>query len=133
SPPFRTELNRARQSRNVKSCEGAGSMMRWSCLFAAVLAFSLSQYPAAAGGSPVLSSLLPRGGQRGTQVAVTFKGARLDKAIGLIFDRPGIELTRLEQVDAAQVKATLAIAADAPIGLHRLWMHTAHGVTNVKL
>ncbi len=100
---------------------------------AALVMLVLSRVPAFAGGSPVLSSVLPRGGQRGTQVVAEFSGARLDKAVGVVFHEPGLSLARLEQVDDRRVKCALQIAPDAPIGLHRLQIHTAQGISNVKL
>src|SRR5262249_55535603 len=89
--PFRTATRRAGEAGG-----GLGTRIdhrNFLQLLALFLTFALSHLPTFAAGSPVLSSVLPRGGQRGTQVVTEFSGARLDKALGVIFDEPGIELT----------------------------------------
>lgn len=86
-----------------------------------------------AAGSPRINSLLPRGGQRGTEIVVTFAGARLDVAQGVLFDEPGILMTKLEQVDANRVRCHLKIAADCRIGLRPLRLRTTQGISNIKL
>lgn len=84
-------------------------------------------------GSPIVESLLPRGGQRGTEVAVEFRGQRLDKAFGVVFHQDGIQLAKLEPIDGGRVKAVLRIAADAPRGLQALRLRTAQGLSNLVL
>jgi hypothetical protein len=79
--------------------------------------------------SPALSSVLPRGGQRGTEVQVTLAGDRLADAQELFLYKPGITVKKLEVVDAKQVKVLLAIAADAPLGEHPLRLRTASGIS----
>jgi hypothetical protein len=80
-----------------------------------LLALSLWQFPAfaAAPASPVLSEVLPRGGQRGTQVVADFTGARLDKALGVIF---GASDLAAEPLAPAEIDKALA------------WLKAADGV-----
>ncbi|MCC7292311.1 MAG: PPC domain-containing protein [Phycisphaerales bacterium] len=85
------------------------------------------------GAPPQISTLLPRGGQRGTDVVVTFGGARLDHPLEVLTDAPGISATGFEPVDAGNLRCTLRLAADAAPGLHRLRLRTVDGVSNLKL
>lgn len=98
-----------------------------------VLLLSLLPLPAYGAGSPSLQNVLPRGGQRGQEVLVEFTGARLDRAVDVVFYQPGIQLARLEQVDAGRVKCTLKIDPAARPGLLPLRLRTGHGLSNVKL
>jgi len=75
---------------------------------------------------------MPRGGQRGTEVAADFTGARLTKAHTVLFYRPGISLKKLEQVNDNHVRCTLAIAADCQPGIHPMRLATASGITELK-
>ncbi len=89
--------------------------------------------PVFAAGTPALNSVLPRGGQRGHEVVIDCSGARLDKALDILFHEAGIAVTKVEQVDANRAKFTLKIDATCEVGLHRLRVRTANGVSNVKM
>jgi hypothetical protein len=82
--------------------------------------------------SPQLRALKPLGGQRGTEVEVTFSGGRLKDAQELMFYQPGITVAKLEAVDDATVKATLRIAPDCALGLHEFRLRTATGLSQVR-
>jgi hypothetical protein len=71
--------------------------------------------------SPSVGSVMPRGGQRGTEVAVTFAGARLADAQELM----------LEAKDN-QVVATLKIAADCRLGEHAVRVRAASGISELR-
>ncbi len=67
----------------------------------------------------VLQSVYPAGGCQGTSVEVAFTGYKngLKGATGLLIDgAPGITVEKFEAITATTVKATLAIADDAPPG-----------------
>lgn len=81
--------------------------------------------------SPSLSGIMPRGGQRGTEVAITFNGARLADAQEILCYSPGFVVEKLEAKDA-QVKATLKIAADCILGEHAFRVRTATGLSELK-
>src|SRR5215207_2148844 len=82
--------------------------------------------------SPALSSVLPRGGQRGAEVQITLAGDRLADAQELFLYKPCVTVKKLEVVDAKQIKAHLAIAADAPLGEHALRVRTATGISELR-
>ena len=87
---------------------------------------------ALAGPTPQVGNLLPRGGQRGTELQVHFAGNRLDKAQEVFFYDTGITAGELEQVDAKNVKVTFTIAPDCRLGLHRIRLRTADSLSNDK-
>jgi hypothetical protein len=50
----------------------------------------------------------------------------------VVFYSPGLTVTKLEVVNAGQVKATVKIAPDARLGEHALRVRTATGVTELR-
>jgi hypothetical protein len=99
-----------------------------------VSAFALATLACAVAqaASPVLTTVLPRGGQRGTDVQVTLAGDRLADAQELFLYDPGLTVKKLDVVDAKRLKVTLAVAPDAPVGEHRLRVRTATGVSELR-
>src|SRR5688572_3885580 len=83
-----------------------------------------------AAASPALTSVLPRGGQRGSEIEVTLGGDRLVDAQELFLYQPGLTVKKLVATTQA-VKASVAIAPDAPLGEHKLRVRTASGVTEL--
>src|SRR5437764_575462 len=71
-----------------------------------VLAFA-GESPAA---SPTLGGVMPRGGRRGTEVAVTFSGARLADAQDVLCYTPGLTFEKL-----AAKRFELATSDDTPL------------------
>src|SRR4051794_145275 len=67
--------------------------------------------------APVLTTIYPRGGQRGSEVVLGFGGARLADAQELMCYSPGFQVVKLETKDEL-VKATIKIAADCKLGEH---------------
>jgi len=82
--------------------------------------------------SPSLGSIQPRGAQRGTEAVVTFNGGRLADAQEILIYYPGITVKKLEVVNDAAVKATLAIAADCRLGEHAFRVRTAGGISDLR-
>jgi len=80
---------------------------------------------------PEIDQLLPRGGQRGTEVDVVFSGPRLGDARGLLFYEPGITVKSLKVLPDKRVKASLALANDCPLGPHALRVQSASGISNL--
>ncbi|HEV3238232.1 MAG TPA: hypothetical protein VGZ25_14675, partial [Gemmataceae bacterium] len=99
-----------------------------TCLRNLLIAFSallcLAQAQAV---SPALSSIAPRGAQRGTDAVFLFNGARLTDAKEILLYYPGVTVTKLEVVNDTQVKATVKIAADCRLGEHVARVRTAGG------
>ncbi len=82
--------------------------------------------------SPVLSNILPRGGQRGTDVEVLFNGQRLEDAQELMIYEPGIEVAEFAVVSPTQVKAKLKVAADCVLGTKHIRVRTASGISDLR-
>ena len=83
-------------------------------------------------GSPALSVISPQGGQRGTEVEITFAGDRLDDAQEILFSRPGISMKSLEVKNPKSVLCKLAIAPDAELGIYAARVRTASGISNLQ-
>lgn len=98
--------------------------------FACLILLAIGGYGSAA--SPSLGSVQPRGAQRGTESVFTLSGGALADAQEVFFYSPGLTVTKLEVVNANQVKATVKIAADARLGEHALRVRTATGVTELR-
>ena len=81
--------------------------------------------------SPTVTSVLPRGGQRGTEINLTLGGARLADAQEILWYEPGIAVSKLEAKDN-QVVAAIKIAPDCPLGEHALRLRTATGVSELR-
>jgi hypothetical protein len=84
------------------------------------------------GASPQLGAVLPRGGQRGTDVTVRLQGTRLADAREVVFHGTGISVKRLAAVNNKRVDVVLTLAPDCPIGAHGLRLRTASGISNLK-
>jgi len=92
------------------------------------LALSTSVFAA----SPSLGIVQPRGVQRGTDATVVLSGGNLADAQEAVFYSPGFAVTKLEVVNATQVKLSLKIAPDTRLGEHGLRVRTATGVTDLR-
>lgn len=104
------------------------SISRFLLAFVAFAGITLSLSAA----SPNLGSVLPRGAQRGTEVEVTFTGARLEDAKELLFYKKGIETTKLTLVNANQFKATLKVEPNAELGEYGVRVRTATGISELR-
>lgn len=105
-------------------------LSRWVTILAStLLAFAPSSLWAA---SPQLNTILPRGGQRGTEVTVTFHGARLGDAEEILVYYPGITVPKFEVVNEGALKVTLAIAPDCRLGEHALRVRCKSGVSEMQ-
>ena len=82
--------------------------------------------------APHLASVLPTGGQRGTQLEVALRGDRLRDTQEIIWYEPGLEVLRLSLVTNKIVKAQVRIAADCCLGEHHLRVRTATGISELR-
>src|SRR6266487_4467436 len=82
--------------------------------------------------SPSLGAIQPRGAQRGTEAVLTFSGARLADAQEVLVYYPGIAVKKLEVVNDATLKVTVAIAPDCRLGEHAFRIRTATGLSEVR-
>jgi hypothetical protein len=100
----------------------------------AQLALALLLASAAGAGAvePHLASVLPTGGQRGTQVEVSFRGERLQDAEGIVWYEPGLEAPTLASVTNNLVRARVRITPDCRLGEHHLRLRTATGFSELR-
>lgn len=111
-----------------------GATRCWPFAFVlfAVAAVALGARSATA-ASPTVNLVQPCGGQRGTEVEVTFHGARLADAQEVLWYEPGIKVAGLAPSPKRPnvLKARLAIAAGAELGPHDFRLRTASGLSNL--
>ena len=89
----------------------------------------------ASAASPDLQNTLPRGGQRGSEVQVTFLGNRLEDAEEVVFHYPGItakDLVYNADGKSKKVTATFVIAPDAHLGEHHVRVRCKSGMSYAR-
>lgn len=105
----------------------------------ALLALLLAQEPGHAAepvvpAAPIVESLRPHGGQRGTEVVVQFRGQNLGDLQGLLLAEPGLAVVLCTPGDKPdRCSITLRIAADCPLGAHAMRLRTKDGLSNLFL
>ena len=82
--------------------------------------------------SPSLGSIIPRGGQRGTELEVNFNGDRLADVKEILFYSPGFSLVEFKVTNPKHVLARIKIAADCRLGVHAMRLRTATGISDMK-
>ena len=114
----------------MKRIDLCGSSCIWAiCLCAGSILLASA---AAQAASPSLGGITPCGGQRGTELEVTFNGGNLDDVREIMFYETGIEVAKLDVVNAGSVKARLKIAPECQLGAHRLRLRTATGISDLR-
>jgi hypothetical protein len=98
----------------------------------AILAASLCVTLAAHASSPDVRKIVPRGAQRGTEIDVSFVGARLKEAKEVILYDKGLEVTKLEATKPEEVKVHLKIAQDCRLGEHRMRLRCETGISELR-
>jgi len=87
----------------------------------------------AAGFSPALNLIEPRGGKRGTEVEIRLIGDRLFEPQELLLYHKGISVKSLEKGDDQKsAKAILVIAPDAELGEHPIRLRCKGGLTYMR-
>lgn len=81
---------------------------------------------------PRLNIIVPRGVQRGVESELTFSGQRLDDAEEIFFYEPGIEVLKIEPVNANSIKATVKISPDCRLGEHTAQVRTKSGISDYR-
>ncbi len=84
------------------------------------------------GTSPELGTILPTGGQRGTELEVSFTGDRLQDAEEILCYEPGITVANLTAITNKLVKARLKIAPDCTLGEHHFRIRTTTGISELR-
>ena len=87
----------------------------------------------AAGFSPVLNLIEPRGGKRGTEIEIQLIGDQLFEPQELLLYKEGITVKSLEKgSDPKSAKAILVIAPDAELGEHPIRLRCKSGLTYMR-
>jgi hypothetical protein len=84
-------------------------------------------------GVPVLDSVSPGVGQRGSSFQAHLYGGHFDEPLEIHFYSPGITCTKLDKRADDEILATFTSAADCPLGTHPFRLRTAEGFSEVKL
>src|SRR5581483_16300 len=84
-----------------------------------------------AASSPAVGNVMPRGGQRGTEMEITFNGARLTDALEVLLYSSGISVAKLTVVNDNSVKAAIKIAPDCRLGEHALRLRCNSGISEL--
>ncbi|HEX6984633.1 MAG TPA: PPC domain-containing protein, partial [Planctomycetaceae bacterium] len=101
--------------------------------FLAGVASLLALSAAAAAADPKLSVIVPRGVQRGTEVVLNFRGARLADAQEAFFYDRGFEVVKIEPTpDGNGANVTIKVAPDCRLGEHAVHLRCATGVTGLR-
>ena len=80
---------------------------------------------------PLISSLLPRGGQLGSTQEVVITGQRLNNAEEIFFYNQGISASEIIEDKGRRITAKFAISKDAKIGQHELRLRTKNGISKL--
>ena len=80
---------------------------------------------------PLISSLLPRGGQKGTQQKVVINGNRLQDAQEIFFYDDDIVAGDLKMESGKKISTTFSISPDAKFGQHEMRVRTLHGISKL--
>lgn len=86
----------------------------------------------AAAATPALNSILPKGGQRASEVQMTFIGDRLADVEEVILYGNGITSKDIKVIDPKNVTATFVIAPDCPFGEHQLRLRAKSGISHLR-
>ena len=82
---------------------------------------------------PAVSRVFPLEGQRGEQVELEILGEYLSNTTSVEFDSKDVVWTGASYTSSAKLVGKVAIAPDAPLGLHRLRVRTLEGYSNSVL
>ena len=82
---------------------------------------------------PSLSTIVPRGAQRGTEVDLVFRGNNLADAHGLMFHTPGFSVVELVAAEDRSATFKVKIEPECALGVHAIRVRTKSGFTNLAL
>ncbi len=103
--------------------------VRLASALAVAAAVALADALAADAG---VARLMPRGGQRGTEVELKVAGRNLADAKEVVLYGPGLTIKELKDVKADSLTVRLAIAPDARLGEHSLRVRTETGLSDLR-
>jgi len=104
------------------------------CTGILTIALSVFIVDLAGAGDPGLNYVSPRGGQRGTEVSLTFIGARLSDAVEILSYKKGFEFKEIkaDPKNANVCTAIVKITPDCDLGEHTFQVRTKSGVSDYK-
>lgn len=104
------------------------------CTGILTLALSVLLVDSAWATDPSLNYVRPRGGQRGTELELTFIGARLSDAVEILSYKKGFEFKDIKAnpKNANVCTAIVKIAPDCALGEHTFQVRTKTGVSEYK-
>jgi hypothetical protein len=82
-------------------------------------------------GSPRVNSVYPSGGQRGTEVEVTFAANNVKDGRDLLFNDPGFTVSEVK-FDKNRLTAKIKIGAEVPLGEHLYRVVTSSGIGDLR-
>ena len=84
--------------------------------------------------SPILSRILPRGGQQGSTVEMVFTGQRLNDIHQVLFYTPGFSVEKVvgDEKNVNRATATVKISPDCKLGEHKLRIVTRTGLSTLN-
>src|SRR5690349_13025494 len=121
---FRATLNRDTLPAKAGT-PNASQLPRSVCLFL-LFAFSVQAT------SPHLASIIPTGGQRGSELEISLTGDRLQDAEEIICYEKGIQILKLSSVTNKVVKAEVKLTSDCELGEHHLRVRTTTGLSELR-
>lgn len=99
-----------------------------ACLFS----FVFTSWSLLYGAEPIITSVLPRGGQVGSELTVTLSGTRLLDTEDIFFYRDGISASDINATNNKTVTAKFKISSDAELGQHELRLRTKSGISTLN-
>ena len=78
-----------------------------------------------------MDSLLPRGGQLGSDQEVVIKGKRLNNPQSIFFYNPGISVEEFSSQNEKEIKAVIKISKEASLGQNELRVRTLNGISKL--
>ena len=82
---------------------------------------------------PILTQVLPRGVQRGTEHKLTFVGLRLKDAEEVLFYDEGFRVVDLKVIDSTKVEVTVEVDSGCRLGEHMVQIRARTGVTGYRI
>ena len=82
---------------------------------------------------PILTQVLPRGVQRGTEHKLTFVGLRLKDAEEILFYDEGFRIVDFKVIDSKKVEVTVEVDPGCRLGEHMVQVRARTGVTGYRI
>jgi hypothetical protein len=105
----------------------------WPCLLLLLSIAATTSCPRdAVASDPRLSTITPRGVQRGADHTLRFQGARIGAAEEVLLYQSGLSVKAIRKLDDNAVEVDVTVAADCPIGEHLVQLRTPRGISDFR-